>query len=101
MASRTPRDDELIPSSTHLRYLQVGKQEKETIKELVDSTRNMLRKNVTNEARKRDLSNVSEKYQTEVKNLQHAQEVFEEDYQRFITMKADMESATQVGTEQF
>ena len=52
----------------------------------------MLRKNLTNEARKRDLSSVSDKYETEVKNLKEAQESFEEDYQRFITMKADMES---------
>ena len=92
-------DDELVPS-LNLKYLTSGKLEKETIKDYINTTRHMLRKNLTNEARKRDLSSVSDKYETEVKNLKEAQESFEEDYQRFITMKADMESMAQVGSEQ-
>lgn len=54
--------------------------EKETIKDYINTTRTMLRKNLTNEARKRDLSEVSDKYETEVTSLKKAQEDFEEDY---------------------
>ena len=57
-----------------------GKMEKETIKDYINTTRTMLRKNLTNEARKRDLSEVSDKYETEVTSLKKAQEDFEEDY---------------------
>lgn len=92
--------DELMPSTLSLKYLQAGKMEKETIKDYINTTRNMLRKNLTNEARKRDLSEVSDNYENEVKRLKDAEEYFEEDYQRFITMKADIESHAQVGSEQ-
>lgn len=60
----------------------------------------MLRRNLTNEARKKDLSKVRTNYDKEVKNLRRAEEEFDEDYQRFITMKADMESLNQLGLEQ-
>ena len=59
----------------------------------------MLRKNLTNEARKRDLSNVSAKYEKEADSLKTAKADFDEDYQRFLTMKADMDGLDQIGTE--
>ena len=80
--------------------MNAGKMEKETIKDYIGTTRHMLRKNLTNEARKRDLSEVSAKYEKEVKILEEAKEAFQEDHQRFITMKADLEAMTQVGSEQ-
>ncbi len=61
----------------------------------------MLRKNLTNEARKRDLSNVSLKYEKEAESLKTAKVDFDEDYQRFLTMKADMDGMDQIGTERF
>ena len=75
-----------------MRYLHAGKLEKETVKDYINSTRQMLRQNLTNEARKRDLTQVKLKYEEETKKLAIAREAFEEDHQRFITMKADMES---------
>ena len=100
----TPRardtiDEPLMPTA-NLKYMNAGKMEKETIKDYIGTTRHMLRKNLTNEARKRDLSEVSAKYEKEVKTLEEAKEAFSEDHQRFITMKADLESMTQVGSEQ-
>ena len=59
---------DLMPS-TSLKYLQSGKLEKETIKDYINTTRHMLRKNLTNEARKRDLSEVSGTYDYEVVKL--------------------------------
>ena len=56
-----PRDtmsEQLVPTA-NLKYMNAGKMEKETIKDYIGTTRHMLRKNLTNEARKRDLSEVS------------------------------------------
>ena len=72
-------DGPLIPH-TGLKYLQSGKMEKETVKDYISTTRVMLRKNLTHEARKRDLSNVSAKYLKESEDLKNAVAVFDEDY---------------------
>ena len=66
---------DLMPS-TSFKYLQSGKMEKETIKDYINSTRHMLRKNLTNEARKRDLSQVSATYDDEVKKLKQEVDAF-------------------------
>ena len=58
--------DEPMPSTLSLKYLHAGKQEKETVKDYINTTRDMLRMNLTNEARKRDLSEVSDNYENEV-----------------------------------
>ena len=87
-------DEPLLPQRDETKYLNTSKIEKETIKDYIGVARVMLRKNLTNEARKRDLSEVSEKYKKEVKALNKAKEAFEEDHQRFITMKADLDSIT-------
>ena len=55
---------EMIPQTSR-KYLNAGKLEKETIKDYINATRHMLRKNLTNEARKRDLSQVSATYESE------------------------------------
>jgi hypothetical protein len=62
-------------------------------------SRNLLRKNLTNEARKLDLTQIKQKYDIEVKKFAEAKESFEEDHQRFITMKADMENMAQISRE--
>lgn len=92
-------EDDLIPSNG-LKYLQSGKMEKETVMDYISTSRLMLRRNLTNEARKKDLTNVKANYQKEVEALKKAETDFEEDYQRFITMKADMDSLNQLGSEQ-
>ena len=61
---------EMMPS-TSFKYLHAGKLEKETIKDYISSTRKMLRKNLTNEARKRDLSQVSATYGAEKEKLRN------------------------------
>ena len=87
-------DDELIPPSNPnaLKYLQSGKMNSETVADFISTSRVMLRRNLTNEARKKDLTNVKQNYENEVAALKKAEQAFEEDYQRFITMKADMDS---------
>lgn len=50
--------------------------EKETIKDYINTTRHMLRKNLTNEARKRDLSEVSATYDHEVTKLKQEVDAF-------------------------
>ena len=60
-------DELLLPQRDETKYLNTSKIEKETIKDYIGVARVMLRKNLTNEARKRDLSEVSEKYKKEVK----------------------------------
>ena len=67
-----------MPKTLSLKYLTAGKLEKETIKDYINTTRVMLRKNLTNEARKRDLSEVSDKLTSEVKQLKDKKENFEE-----------------------
>ena len=78
-SARDTIDDPLL-TGNGLKYLQSGKMEKETIKDYISTTRLMLRKGLTNEARKRDLSQVTEKYKSEVKDLKKAQQAFEEDH---------------------
>lgn len=72
-------EDDLIPSNG-LKYLQSGKMEKETVMDYISTSRLMLRKNLTNEARKKDLTNVKANYQKEVEALKEAETAFEEDY---------------------
>ena len=67
-----------MPKTLSLKYLTAGKLEKETIKDYINTTRVMLRKNLTNEARKRDLSEVSDRLTSEVKQLKDKKENFEE-----------------------
>ena len=67
-----------MPKTLSLKYLTAGKLEKETIKDYINTTRVMLRKNLTNEARKRDLSEVSDRLASEVKQLKDKKENFEE-----------------------
>ena len=55
---------------------------------------------MTNEARKRDLSQVSATYETEKEKLRLEVDAFDEEHQGHITKKADMENMTQVGSEQ-
>jgi len=50
--------------------------EKETIKDYINTTRHMLRKNLTNEARKRDLSEVSATYDVEKIKLREEIDAF-------------------------
>ena len=61
--------DSLLPSRNNFKYLQSGKLEKETIKDYIATSRMMLRKNLTNEARKKDLVTVTKAYDTEIKKL--------------------------------
>ena len=60
-------EESLLTQRDSQKYLNTGKMEKETIKDYIGVSRVMLRKNLTNEARKRDLSEVSDKYSKEVK----------------------------------
>ena len=90
---------EMMPQTSR-KYLNAGKLEKETIKDYINATRHMLRKNLTNEARKRDLSQVSATYETEKEKLRLEVDAFDEEHQGHITKKADMENMTQVGSEQ-
>lgn len=66
--------------STSFKYLHAGKLEKETIKDYISSTRKMLRKNLTNEARKRDLSQVKITYNAEKEKLRKEIDAFDEDH---------------------
>lgn len=50
--------------------------EKETIKDYINTSRHMLRKNLTNEARKRDLSEVSATYEIEKVRLREEIDAF-------------------------
>ena len=93
-------EDELIPKGNGLKYLQSGQMSKETVADYINTSRVMLRRNLTNEARKKDLTKVRENYEKEVQSLKKAEQDFDEDYQRFITMKADMDSLNQLGSEQ-
>ena len=97
--ARNTIDEALVTNSTGIKYLQSGKMEKETVQSYIGTSRVMLRKNLTNEARKRDLSNVSAKYESEVSKFKSAKQNFDEDFQRFVTMKADMEAIGQVSQE--
>lgn len=92
--------DDLIPPQNGLKYLQSGNMSKETVSDYINTSRVMLRRNLTNEARKKDLTKVRDNYEKEVQNLKKAEQDFDEDYQRFITMKADMDSLNQLGSEQ-
>ena len=59
-------EDELIPKGNGLKYLQSGQMSKETVADYINTSRVMLRRNLTNEARKKDLSKVRENYEKEV-----------------------------------
>ena len=55
---------------------------------------------LTREERKRDLSSVSDQYEKEKAKLERAREIFEEDLQRFQSMRADIDALNIVGSEQ-
>ena len=55
---------------------------------------------LTREERKRDLSSVSDQYEKEKEKLEKAKEIFEEDLQRFQSMRADIDALNIVGSEQ-
>lgn len=59
-------EDELIPKGNGLKYLQSNQMTKETVADYINTSRVMLRRNLTNEARKKDLSKVRENYDKEV-----------------------------------
>ena len=78
---RAERPDHITNNS--LRYLQSGKIEKESIRDYINGSRKLLAMSLTHEERKRDLSQVSDQYETEKDKLERAKQVFEDDMQRF------------------
>lgn len=97
-SARTLEREDLV-QGTGLKYLNSNRMNKETVSDYISTSRLMLRKNLTNEARKKDLNEVRNKYDHEVQDLKKAELNFEDDFQRFITMKADMENLNQLGSE--
>ena len=85
----TPRKDHV--TANQLRYLQSGKLEKETIHDYISASRKYLHASIQREDRKRDLSKTSAKYEAEKKKLRQAKITFEDDMQRFESMKTEME----------
>lgn len=73
-------EDNLALPQTSLKYLQSGKLEKETIKDYINTSRQLLRKNLTSEAKKKDLTELKLKYKAEVSNFADAKNKFQEDY---------------------
>ena len=78
-------------TANQLRYLQSGKLEKETIHDYISASRKYLHASIQREDRKRDLSKTSAKYEVEKKKLRQAKITFEDDMQRFESMKTEME----------
>ena len=87
-------------TNNSLRYLQPGKGENEGVKDYINSSRKLLQMSLTREERKRDLSSVSDQYEKEKAKLEKAREIFEEDLQRFQSMRADIDALNIVGSEQ-
>jgi len=58
MTSRfmTPQRGEILPRQDPLRYLKTSKQERESIRDYVQSTRKILKTNILFEDKKRDMS---------------------------------------------
>ena len=83
-----------------MRYLQTGRLEKESIRDYINGSRRLLQVSLTHEERKRDLSQVSDQYAAEKEKLGRAKQIFEDDMQRFQSMRADIDSLYMVGSEQ-
>jgi len=96
---RQMQAEELLDDN-RLKYLNSSKMNKETVHDFINTSRLMLRKNLKTESRKKDLIQVRKKYELEVEALKKAELDFEDEFQKFITMKADMENLNQVGSEQ-
>ena len=75
-----------------LRYLNTVKnQKKETPREMVNGSRKILHTNILTEDRERELYDIAERYEDEKEKLELAREAFEEDLQRFRSMKGELE----------
>ena len=93
----TPQKDHV--TANQLRYLQTGKLEKETIRDYITASRQYLQKSIAREDKKRDLSKTSAKYEAEKKKLKQAKISFEDDMQRYQSMKTEMEHMSLVQSE--
>lgn len=92
---KTPSRHELVTDDP-LRYLNTYKNaKKEKPREFIGSVRKMLHTNLLNEDRERELEEIAERYEIEKEKLAMAREAFEEDLQRFRSMKGEMEQASQ------
>ena len=75
-----------------LRYLNTHKnQRKENVRDVITTTRKILHTNLLNEDRENELNTISDRYEAEKEKLEFAREAFEEDLQRFRSMKGELE----------
>ena len=93
----TPMKDHI--TSNPLRYLNTGKLEKETVHDYINASRKYLHASIAREDRKRDLSKTSAKYEAEKAKLKKARITFEDDLQKFESMKTEMEHMSIVQSE--
>ena len=83
-----------------MRYLTTARQNKEGLKEYIASSRKLLMGNLTTNEKKNDLNKLQKMFEDERAKLLKAKEIFEDDLQRFQSMKGDMESLHMFGSEQ-
>ena len=85
------REGELLTNDP-LRYLNTVKnQKKETPRDYVVGCRKILHTNILTEDRERELFDIAERFEDEKEKLELAREAFEEDLQRFRSMKGELE----------
>ena len=85
------RTGELLTADP-LRYLNTVKnQKKETPREIINGSRKILHTNILTEDRERELYDIAERFEMEKEKLEMTKDAFEEDLQRFRSMKGELE----------
>lgn len=83
-----------------MRYLTSARINREDIHEYISSARQQLVGSLTRIEKHKEVENLTRLYNEEKDKLLKAKDVFEDDLQRFQSMKGDIESLHMIGNEQ-
>ena len=83
-----------------LRYLSADKRNKESIKDFIQSSRKLLLNSLITNDRRQQLDSIREKTDAKKRELSDLKAAFQEDLQRFQSIKSEMEAVSQLKNEE-